>query len=203
MANVLIVFDTRYGNTMRLAEAVAEGARKVAGTEVKLARAQEVVPEAIIQKNERWAAAHRKFMGYPEATGDDLKWCHALILGSPTRFGNMSAPLMSFVDGTGRLWLEGTLVGKVGAAFTSTSSLHGGQETTIVTMWFPMIHHGMIILGVPYSVPELIQTSRGGSPYGPASVSGPDADQGPDETELAVAAALGRRVAEVAGRLWG
>jgi len=203
MANVLIVFDTRYGNTMRLAEAVAAGARQVGGTQVKLARAREVAPEAIIQKNERWAAAHQHFMSYPEATNEDLGWCHALVLGSPTRFGNMSAPLKAFIDGTSRVWLQGGLIGKVGAAFTSSSSPHGGQETTIVSMWFPMIHQGMIILGLPYSLSELVTTERGGSPYGPASVSGPNADQGPDEVELKLASALGQRVAETAAKLWG
>ncbi len=202
MANVLIVFDTRYGNTMRLAEAVAEGARQ-AGGEVKLARARETTPEAIIARNERWAAAHREFMAHPEATNDDLEWCHALVLGSPTRFGNMSAALKAFIDGTSRIWLQGGLVGKVGACFTSTSSMHGGQETTIVSMWFPLIHQGMVIVGLPYSLPELVSTERGGSPYGPASVSGPAADQGPSETELSLATALGRRVAELAAKLWG
>jgi NAD(P)H dehydrogenase (quinone) len=201
MANVLIVFDTRYGNTMRLAEAVAAGAREVSGTTVKLARAREVAPEAIIQKNERWAAAHREFMAYPEATNEDLEWCHGLVLGSPTRFGNMSAPLKTFIDGTSRIWLKGGLIGKVGAAFTSSSSLHGGQETTIVSMWFPLIHQGMVIVGLPYSLPELVTTARGGSPYGPASVSGPAADQGPDEVELKLARALGQRVAEISAKL--
>lgn len=202
MANVLIVFDTRYGNTMRLAEAVAEGARGVGGTAVKLARAREVAPEVIIQQNERWAAAHQRFMSYPEATNEDLDWCHGLILGSPTRFGNMSAPLKTFIDGTSRVWLKGGLINKVAAAFTSSSSLHGGQETTIVSMWFPLIHQGCVIVGLPYSLPELTSTERGGSPYGPASVSGPAADQGPNEVELKLASALGRRVAELAAKLW-
>jgi len=203
MANVLIVFDTRYGNTMKLAEAVGDGARGVSGTEVKLARAREVAPEAIIQQNERWAEAHKRFMAYPEATTEDLNWCHAMILGSPTRFGNMSAPLKTFIDATSRVWLAGGLIGKVGAAFTSSSSPHGGQETTIVSMWFPMIHQGMLIMGLPYSLPELVTTERGGSPYGPASTSGPNADQGPIEVELKLAGALGQRVAETASKLWG
>ncbi len=202
MANVLIVFDTRYGNTMRLAEAVADGARRQPKTQVKLARAGETAPEAIIQQNERWVAAHKMFMSYPEATNQDLNWCHALIIGSPTRFGNMSASLKAFIDGTSRVWLNGGLVNQVGAAFTRSSSMHGGQETTIVSMWFPLIHQGMVIIGLPYSLPELTATTRGGSPYGPASVSGSYADQGPDETELALAAALGKRAAELASRIW-
>ncbi|HUT73567.1 MAG TPA: NAD(P)H:quinone oxidoreductase [Armatimonadota bacterium] len=199
--NILIVFDSRYGNTHKLAEAVAEGARQVAEAEARLARPPASEPEAIIQQNERWQAAHARFMQVREVTLDDFRWADAVILGSPTRFGNMTASLKAVVDGWGPLWMEGTLVGKVGAAFTSSSTMHGANEITILTMWLPLIHQGMVIVGVPYAEERLISTTRGGTPYGASSVSGPMADQGPNEDELAIARTLGRRVAEVAGKL--
>lgn len=195
--HILIVFDSRYGNVHRLAEAVAEGAGQVEGAEVKLARAKVIEPEAIIAKNERWQAAHDKFVQLPEVTLDDFRWADAVIMGSPTRFGNMSAPLKAVVDTWGSLWMEGALIGKVGAAFTSTSSMHGGNEATLLTMMLPMFHQGMIIVGVPYSEQKLVSTDRGGTPYGASSVSGPMADQGPNEDELAIARTLGARVAQV------
>ena len=202
--NVLIVIDTRYGNTHRLALAVAEGAGKVAGAEVKLARAAAVEPEAIYnQQDERFQKAQTAFVKLPEATLADLEWCDALVLGSPTRFGNMSAPLKTFIDSTGKLWLTGSLIGKVGAAFCSTSSMHGGNETTLLTMMLPMLHHGMVIVGMPYSEPRMITTTGGGTPYGASSVSGPTADQGPNEDELAIAASFGQHLAETTAKLRG
>jgi len=200
--NILIVFDTRYGNTMKLVEAASQGAQE-AGAKVKVTRTKVVEPEAIIPKNEYWKAAHEKFIKFPEWSLDDCKWADGLIIASPTRFGNMSAPLKMFIDGLSPLWLTGDLIGKPAGCITSTSSMHGGQETTLVSMYFPLLHHGMIIVGVPYSVKELITTSRGGTPYGATSVSGHLANQGPNEEELAIARALGRRVAEVAGKLRG
>ena len=202
--NVLIVIDTRYGNTHRLALAVAEGAGKVAGAQVKLARAPVMEPEAIYnQQDERFQKAQTAFRKLPEATPADLEWCDALVLGSPTRFGNMSAPLKTFIDSTGKLWLTGGLIGKVGAAFCSTSSMHGGNETTLLTMMLPMLHHGMVIVGMPYSEPRMITTTRGGTPYGASSVSGPAADQGPNEDELLIAASFGQHLAETAAKLRG
>jgi len=202
--NILIVIDTRYGNTHRLALAVAEGANSVPGADVKLVRAKDTGTEGIPPNaDERRKQAHEAFVKLPEATPEDLLWCDALILGSPTRFGNMTAPMKGFIDSTVRIWMQGGLVGKVGACFTSTATMHGGQETTLVTMMFPMLHHGMVIVGIPYSEPLLVSTTRGGSPYGASSVSGPAADQGPNEDELALAKALGKRVAEVAKKLRG
>jgi len=197
---VLIVFDTRYGNTQKLAVAVAEGARSARGAEVKLARAKDSGAEGL-PMDERRERAQAEFVKLPEATLDDLRWCDALILGSPTRFGNMTAPLKAFVDSTGPIWMSGGLVGKVGAAFTSTSTMHGGQETTLVSMMFPMIHQGMVLVGIPYAEPLLSSTTRGGTPYGASSVSGPMADQPPNDDELALARVLGKRVAEIAGKL--
>jgi NAD(P)H dehydrogenase (quinone) len=199
---VLIVFDTRYGNTHRLALAVAEGARSVAGAEVKLARAADTGAEGL-PLDERRSKVREAFLKLPEATTDDLLWCDAFILGSPTRFGNMTAPLSAFIDSTSGVWMKGGLVGKVGACFTSSASMHGGQETTLLSIMLPMFHQGMIIVGVPYSEQRLVATTRGGTPYGASSVSGPSADQGPNEDELGIAETLGKRVAEVAGKLRG
>jgi len=202
--NILIVFDTRYGNTHRLALAAAEGARSVAGAGVKLARARDTGTEGILPNaDDRRRKAHEAFIKVPEATTDDLLWADAVILGSPTRFGNMTAPMKGFIDSTSHVWLQGGLVGKVGACFTSTASMHGGQETTLISMMFPMFHHGMVIVGIPYSEQRLANTTRGGTPYGASSVSGPAADQGPNEDELELAKALGKRVAEVTTKLRG
>ena len=202
--NLLIVFDTRYGNTHRLALAVAEGAKSVAGAEVKLTRPSDTGTEGIPpDADERRKRAYQAFVNLPEATTDDLLWADAVILGSPTRFGNMTAPLKGLVDSTVGIWVQGGLVGKVGACFTSTASMHGGQETTLVSMMFPMFHHGMVIVGIPYSEQRLVTTTRGGTPYGASSVSGPAADQGPNEDELELASALGKRVAEVTAKLRG
>ena len=198
--NVLIVIDTRYGKTHRLALAVAEGARSVAGADVKLVRARDTGTEGL-PLDERRRKAHEAFTKLPEATTDDLVWSDALILGSPTRFGNMTAPLKAFIDSTSKVWMEGGLVGKVGGCFTSSSSMHGGQETTLISMMFSMFHQGMIVVGIPYSEPQLVATTRGGTPYGASSVSGPASDQGPNDDELALAQALGKRVAEVASKL--
>ncbi|MFY9976476.1 MAG: NAD(P)H-dependent oxidoreductase, partial [Chromatiaceae bacterium] len=127
--------------------------------------------------------------------------CAGLALGSPTRFGNMAAPLKYFLDGTSALWLGGALSGKPAGVFTSTSSLHGGQEATLISMMLPLLHHGMILLGLPYSEPELIRTRSGGTPYGPSHLAGPDSDLPLTEEERRLCLALGKRLAETAGAL--
>lgn len=198
--NVLVLFDTRYGNTHRLALAAAEGAKSAPGAQVKLVRPTPMETEGL-PLDERRQKVQEAFLRLPEASVDDLVWCDALLLGSPTRFGNMTAALAAFLQSTAPIWLEGGLVGKVGAAFTSSASMHGGQETTLISIMLPMFHHGMVIVGIPYSEPRLVATTRGGTPYGASSVSGPIADQGPNEDELALASALGRRVAEIAAKL--
>lgn len=198
--NILVVIDTRTGNVLRLARAVVEGAASVPGAAVSLARPQEIGDEGIPMDGRR-RAVRDEFMKLPEATVEDLARCDGLILGSPTRFGNMTAALAGFIDSTSKLWLEGALVGKPAGVFTSTSSMHGGQETTLLSMMLPLLHHGMVIVGIPYSEPALINTTRGGTPYGASSVSGPGADQGPNADELALARALGKRVAEIADKL--
>ena len=139
--------------------------------------------------------------GAPYATLEDLRHCAGLALGSPTRFGNMAAPLKYFLDGTSTLWLGGALSGKPAGVFTSTSSLHGGQETTLLSMMLPLLHHGMILLGLPYSEPELIRTRGGGTPYGPSHLAGPDSDLPLTEEERRLCLALGKRLAETAGAL--
>ncbi len=139
--------------------------------------------------------------GPPYCELADLEQCAGLALGSPTRFGNMAAPLKYFLDGTSSLWLKGTLSGKPAALFTSTGTMHGGQETTLISMMLPLLHHGMLILGVPYTEPSLSTTASGGTPYGASHVAGAAADRAIDATERALAQALGKRLAETARRL--
>lgn len=198
MKKVLIIFDTRYGNTHRLAEAIAEGAREVKGTEANLRRVEITEPEVIIQQTESWHKASERFKTIPQVTLDEMAEADALIFGSPTRYGNMTASMKKLFDSTGRLWAENKLFGKVGAAFTSTSTPHGGNEMTLITMFMPMYHHGMIVVTPGYGDPALFAA---GSPYGASSVSGPGADKPPTESDLKVARFLGRRVARVAEAL--
>lgn len=198
---IYIIYYSRYGNTLKLAEAVAEGVGSVEGCEPILRRATELAPEEIIQRDERWTKMREYQKKIPEAHTSDLIKADAVIFGTPTRFGNMSSALKDFIDKTSGIWLNGGLIGKVGAAFTSTSSMHGGQETTLITMFIPMLHHGMIIVGIPYSEEKLITTRSGGTPYGPTAVTGPLADQPPTEDDLILARALGKRVAEITKKL--
>jgi NAD(P)H dehydrogenase (quinone) len=139
--------------------------------------------------------------GPPYATLDDLKECAGLILGSPTRFGNMAAPLKYFLDGTAGLWLSGELAGKPAGVFTSTSSLHGGQESTLLSMMLPLLHHGMLMVGVPYTEQDLMETASGGTPYGPSHLAGANSDKAVSEAEKRLCQVLGTRVADVARRL--
>jgi NAD(P)H dehydrogenase (quinone) len=194
---VLIIFDTRYGNTHKLADAVAEGAREIGGVNVSLRRVEITEPEVVIQKHEAWRTANEKFKAIPQVTLEEMAEADALIFGSPTRFGNMTAPLKKLWDSTGRLWVEGKLFGKVGAAFTS-SGTPGANEMILITMFIPMYHHGMIVVTPGYGDPAVFEA---GSPYGASSVSGPISDRPPTENDLKVARYLGRRVAQVAKAL--
>jgi NAD(P)H dehydrogenase (quinone) len=194
---VLIIFDTRYGNTHKLADAVAEGAREIGGVNVSLRRVEITEPEVVIQKHEAWRIANEKFEAIPQVTLEEMAEADALIFGSPTRFGNMTAPLKKLWDSTGRLWVEGKLFGKVGAAFTS-SGTPGANEMILITMFIPMYHHGMIVVTPGYGDPAVFEA---GSPYGASSVSGPISDRPPTENDLKVARYLGRRVAQVAKAL--
>ncbi len=200
---ILVVFYSMYGNTAKLAKAVAEGAQQVEGVEVSLRQVPELIPKDILEKNERLKRVKEELADIPIATNQDLVEADGIIFGTPTRYGNMSAQLKQFIDRTGDLWAKGQLIGKVAGVFTSTSTIHGGQETTIITAMIPLLHHGMILVGVPYSEPRLFELKvGGGSPYGASSISGPDSDQPPTENDLSIARTLGRRVAEVAKKLF-
>lgn len=199
-----IVFYSMYGHVYRLAEAVAEGARGVPGAEVSLFQVPELVPEeALVRTGAK--AAREAFAHVPMADPKRLADADALIFGTPTRFGNMCAQMRNFLDQTGSLWAQGALIGKVGSVFVSTSSQHGGQETTITSFHTTLLHHGMIIVGVPYSCPELVVMNEitGGSPYGAGTLAGGDGSRLPTPNELAIARFQGRHVAQITHRLLG
>jgi NAD(P)H dehydrogenase (quinone) len=195
----LVVFYSRYGNTARLAEEIAEGCRRVEGTEVAVRRAPELTPPEVVERDDRWFQNHRRLCErFEEATLEDLERADAILLGSSNRFGNMAAELKAFLDRAGPLWVRGALIGKVGGVFTTNSTAHSGKESTLLTMLVPLLHFGMIVVGVPPNVPE---TALAGSYYGACATSGPAADLPPTEDELAVARAHGAHVAEVAAQL--
>ena len=194
MGYVLIIYYSRHGATAEMARQIARGVEEDGGLEarVRTVPAVSAVCEAV--------ADDIPEQGPPYATLEDLRHCSALAIGSPTRFGNMAAPLKYFLEGTSGLWLESALRDKPGAVFTSTSSLHGGQETTLVSMMLPLIHHGMLLLGLPYSETDLLQTRSGGTPYGPSHLAGSDSKLPLTEEEIRLCRALGRRLAR-SGRL--
>lgn len=196
MTEILIVYYTRHGAVGELARHAARGVETVPGCSATLRTVPPVSAE-----NERPVKAVPD-SGAPFATPDDLRRCDGLLLGSPTRFGNMAAPLKYFLDGTSSLWLDGTLAGKPAAVFSSSQTMHGGQESTLLTMALPLIHHGMLFVGVPFTERSLNQTRSGGTPYGATHVAG--VAQQPatlSADEIALAQALGKRVAEVAATL--
>lgn len=195
MAQILVLYYSRHGSTENLAAQVGRGVNAVDGAILKL----RTVPP--VSANTESSLADIPESGPPYASQDDLAQCDGLILGSPTRFGNMAAPLKYFLDGSAGTWLAGHLSGKPAGVFTSTSSLHGGQETTLLTMALPLIHHGMIFVGVPYSEPALNATRSGGTPYGASHVAGEQSVTQLTREESDVARCLGRRVAELAVRL--
>ena len=191
---ILVLYYSRNGSTSDMARHIARGIEQ-GGMEARL----RTVP-AISTECEAVAPAIPA-EGAMYASLDDLKHCSGLALGSPTRFGNMAAPLKYFLDGTSNLWLTGALVGKPAGVFTSTASLHGGQETTLLSMLLPLMHHGMLITGLPYSESALLQTTAGGTPYGPSHHAGADGKRGLDEHEIALCRALGQRLASIALKL--
>ena len=191
---VLVLYYSRNGSTRDMARQIARGIEQ-GGMEARL----RTVP-AISTECEAVAPAI-PVEGALYASLDDLKNCSGLALGSPTRFGNMAAPLKYFLDGTSNLWLTGALVGKPAGVFTSTASLHGGQETTLLSMLLPLMHHGMLVTGLPYSESALLQTTAGGTPYGPSHHAGADGKRGLDEHEIALCRALGQRLASIALKL--
>ncbi|MCL5773934.1 MAG: NAD(P)H:quinone oxidoreductase [Firmicutes bacterium] len=199
---ITIIFHSMYGHVFRLAEAIAEGAKEVDGAEVKILQVREILSDEILAKMGA-TETKKMFAHIPIATVDNLAEADAVIFGTPTRFGNMTASMRAFLDATGQLWLKGTLVGKVGSVFTSTGTQHGGQETTIMSFYTNLIHHGMIIAGVPYTEQRLMNMSEitGGSPYGASTLAGGDGSRRVSENELAIARTQGKRVAEITKKL--
>jgi NAD(P)H dehydrogenase (quinone) len=200
---VLIVYYSLYGHTFRMAKAVEEGVKSVAGVDARLRRVEEF--EVVLQKTAEDATLKRvrdSQKEIPVCTLDDLRGADALIFGSPTRYGNMTAQMKQLIDSTGSLWLKGEMEGKPAGVFTSTASTHGGQETTLISMMIPLLHLGMIMVGVPYSTEGMIHTeARGGTPYGPSTIAGPRGELQPTEGDLFIARALGKRVAEITKKL--
>jgi NAD(P)H dehydrogenase (quinone) len=200
--NVQVVFYSMYGHLYQMAEAVAAGAREVAGAEVTLLQVPELVPDQALERTGA-KAARQAFAHIPIARPDQLAGADAIIFGTPTRFGNMCAQMRNFLDQTGGLWAKGALIGKVGSVFTASATQHGGQETTITSFHTTLLHHGFVIVGVPYSESRQtrIDEITGGSPYGASTITGGDGARQPSENELAIARFQGRHVAEIAAKL--
>lgn len=200
--NVQVVYYSMYGHLHRMAEAVAQGAREVPGAQVRLLQVPETIPEAVLERSGA-RAAREAFADVPFASVEALTEADAIVFGTPTRFGMMAAQMRNFLDQTGGLWAKGALIGKVGSVFTASATQHGGQESTLLSFHTTLLHHGMTIVGVPYS--EARQTTidelSGGTPYGASTITGGDGARMPSENELAIARFQGRHVAEIAARL--
>ena len=192
---VLVLYYSRYGATEKMAQLLARGIEQVAGMEAKV----RTVPS--VSANSEATEPEVPIEGAIYCSEEDLKNCSGLIIGSPTRFGNMAAALKYFLDGTGAIWASGSLIDKPVATFTSTSSLHGGQETTLLTMAIPLIHHGMVFCGIPYSEAALYTTTTGGTPYGASHLAGTKGNNPISGDEAALCAALGKRVGTIAQKL--
>ena len=195
MAEILVLYYSRGGSLARLARQLARGVEEVPGMQARL---RTVPPVAAVTVQ---AAPPVPEDGAPYVQACDLDECVGLALGSPTRFGNMSAPMKHFIDGLGAQWASGTLAGKPAAVFTSTATQHGGQESTLLSMHVPLLHHGCLIVGIPFTEPALNTTRSGGTPYGASHVAGAQDDPQPSDEEAALARALGRRLADIAARL--
>ena len=195
MSEILIVYYSRGGSVAQLARHIARGVEEVPGMQARLRSVPPVAP--VTQQT----APPVPEDGAPYASREDLAQCAGLILGSPTRFGNMAAPLKYFLDNSGAEWASGTLAGKPAAVFTSTASMHGGQESTLLSMALPLLHHGMLLVGIPYTEAALSNTRGGGTPYGASHVAGADDRPEPSDDERQLARALGKRVAQIAQRL--
>lgn len=200
---ILVVYYSMYGNTFEMANHVFEGAKSVEGAEVVLKQVPDLLPQEVIEKAPGVKESKEKQKHIPIANPLELGDYDAIIWGTPTRYGNVCAQMRNFMDQTAPLWMEGKLENKVSGVFVSTASLHGGQETTITSAMLPLIHMGMIIVGVPYSVPELGKTISGGTPYGPSHVAGPKSDNPITQDEAAIAKAFGKRIAEVTKKMIG
>lgn len=195
MADILVLYYSRGGSVARLARQIARGIGEVDGMQARLRTLPPVAPVTEV------AAPPEPEEGAPYVDKRDLAECAGLLLGSPTRFGNMAAPLKHWIDGLGGDWASGTLVGKPAGAFTSSSTMHGGQESTLLSMMLPLLHHGCLITGIPFTEPKLSSTRSGGTPYGASHVAGTGDDAPVDEDEAQLARALGRRIAQIAARL--
>lgn len=194
-SDILVLYYTQGGSIRRMAELIAEGIERVPGASARLRTVPRVAATTTLAEPSIPAS------GAPYCELKDLEQCVGLALGSPTRFGNMAAPMKFFLDSTAGLWLSGALAGKPASVFTSTASMHGGQETTLVSMMLPLLHHGMLIVGLPYTEPSLLSTQSGGGPYGPSHVAGAADDQPVSEAERTLCVAQGKRLAEAALKL--
>ncbi|MFO7708040.1 MAG: NAD(P)H:quinone oxidoreductase [Desulfobacterales bacterium] len=199
---VLIVYYSMYGHINRMAEAVAEGARSVKGAEVALRRVPETLPKEVLEKMGA-IEAQKKFETVPVATVDELESADAIIFGTPTRFGNMCGQMRQYLDATGGLWAKGALVGKVGSVFTSTATQHGGQESTLLSFHITLLHHGFVVVGLPYSFQGQMRNDEitGGSPYGASTIAGTGGERTPSANDLEAARFQGAHVAAIALKL--
>jgi NAD(P)H dehydrogenase (quinone) len=199
---ILVVYYSMYGHTHRMAGAVAEGAKEVEGSEVRICRVPETLPEDVLEKMGAMEI-QKGFDHVPVCTVDELAAADAIIFGTPTRFGNMCGQMRQFLDATGQLWARGALIGKVGSVFTSSATQHGGQESTILSFHITLLHHGMVIVGLPYAFAgQMINDEiTGGSPYGASTIAGTKGERVPTENELSAARFQGRHVAAIASKL--
>jgi NAD(P)H dehydrogenase (quinone) len=199
---VLVVYYSTYGHVHKMAEAVAEGVKELDGAEVEIRRVPETLPQEVLEKMGA-VDAQKSFSHVPVCTVDELATADAIIFGTPTRFGNMCGQMRQFLDATGQLWADGSLVGKVGSVFTSTATQHGGQESTILTFHVTLLHHGFVVVGLPYAFQGQMRIDEitGGSPYGASTIAGGDGSRMPSENELEAARFQGEHVAEIASRL--
>lgn len=201
---ILVLFNSKSGNTYALAKAVAEGIEQVEGMKARLRRPRETTPMEVIRAEKTWSEFYDFITKeIPEATLDDLVQTEGLALGSPTRYGNISPTMGNFLESTGPLWASGALIGKVAGVFCSTATMHGGNESTLLSMMSPLMHLGYIIVPLGYTDPGVMRTTRGGTPYGPTSVSGLPDGPTPNEVELHLCRVFGRRLAEVTKKLRG
>jgi len=201
---VLVVFYSLYGHIYKMAEAIAEGAKEVAGTKVDIRRVPETLPQEVLTKMGA-IEAQKQFSHIPVCTVDELPDADAIIFGTPTRFGNMCGQMRQFLDATGQLWAKGALVGKVGSVFTSSATQHGGQESTILTFHVTLLHQGFVVVGLPYAFQGQMRMDEitGGSPYGASTIAGGDGSRMPSENELEAARFQGKHVARIASKLKG
>ncbi|MGW8303479.1 MAG: NAD(P)H:quinone oxidoreductase [Desulfobacterales bacterium] len=199
---ILIVFYSTYGHIYKMAQAVAEGVKTVKGAEVEIRRVPETLPQEVLEKMGA-VDAQKAFSQIPQCTVDELSEADAVIFGTPTRFGNMCGQMRQFLDATGQLWANGSLVGKVGSVFTSTATQHGGQESTLLSFHITLLHHGFVVVGLPYTFQGQMRMDEitGGSPYGASTIAGGDGSRLPSENELEAARFQGKHVAGIAAKL--